>query len=58
MADGPITNLIDRAVEQGFALYLDACERAPAPEEDGEQLLADLAREVGYTTSHSAQPAT
>jgi Fic family protein len=49
---GPIANLIGRAVEQGLDLYLDACERAPVPEEEGEQLLAELAREFGYTTDY------
>jgi fido (protein-threonine AMPylation protein) len=51
---GPIANLVGRAVEQGLDLYLDACERAPVPEEEGEgeQLLADLAREFGYTTDY------
>jgi Fic family protein len=49
---GPIANLIGRAVEQGLDLYLEACEHAPAPEEEGEQLLAELAREFGYTTDY------
>lgn len=49
---GPIANLIGRAVEQGLDLYLEACERTPVPEEADEQLLADLAREFGYTTDY------
>jgi cell filamentation protein, protein adenylyltransferase len=49
---GPLANLIGRAVEQGLDLYLEACEHAPVPEEEGEQLLADLAREFGYTTDY------
>jgi Fic family protein len=49
---GPIANLIGRAVEQGLDLYLEACDRAPIPEEAGEESLAVLAREFGYTTDY------
>jgi Fic family protein len=49
---GPIANLIGRAVEQGLDLYLEACERTPVVEEADEQLLADLAREFGYTSAY------
>jgi Fic family protein len=49
---GPLANLVGRAVEQGLDLYLEACERVPVPEEAGEQLLSELAREFGYSTDY------
>jgi Fic family protein len=49
---GPLANLIGRAVEQGLDLYLEACERAPVPEEANEYPLGDLAREFGYTSEY------
>jgi hypothetical protein len=49
---GPLANLIGRAVEQGLDLYLEACERAPVPEEAGERLLCELAREFGYSSEY------
>ena len=49
---GSLANLIGRAVEQGLDLYLEACERAPVPEEADERPLSDLAREFGYTTDY------
>jgi Fic/DOC family len=50
--NGPLANLIGRAVEQGLDLYLEACERAPVPEQADEHLLGDLAREFGYTSEY------
>jgi len=49
---GSLANLIGRAVEQGLDLYLEACERAPVPEEADERPLSDLAREFGYTSDY------